>query len=169
MERKNESAAWNMVSEVELTYKSKVKAADRPFVKCSSDIEKVLRNFYDENTIELQEQFYVMYLNRAFRVLGIYKVSTGGITGVIADPKLIMAMALKLASCYLILSHCHPSGNLQPSRADVDLTQKIKQAAAFFDMKVLDHVILTSNEYLSFTDEEAVSKVKGAVFFYFQF
>lgn len=153
MEKKNESAAWNMVSEVELLYKSKVKASDRPFVKCSADIEKVLRHFYDENTIELQEQFYVLYLNRAYRVLGIYKVSTGGITCVIVDPKLIMAMALRLASCYLILSHCHPSGSLKPSNADITLTQKIKQAASFFDMKVLDHLILTSNEYLSFTDE----------------
>jgi len=71
MESKNESAAWNMVSEVELIYKSKVKAADRPFIKCSADIEKVLRHFYDENTIELQEQFNVLYLNRGHRVLGI--------------------------------------------------------------------------------------------------
>jgi len=64
-----------------------------------------------------------------------------------------MAMALRLASCYMILSHCHPSGNLTPSNADIMLTQKIKQAASLFDIKVLDHVILTSTEYLSFTDE----------------
>lgn len=153
MERKNESAVWNMVSEVELIYRSKVKATDRPFVKCSADIEKVLRNFYDENTIELQEQFNILYLNRGYRVLGIYKASTGGITGTVVDPRLIFAMALKLASSYLILSHCHPSGNLTPSKADMVLTQKIKQAASFFDMKVLDHVILTSAEYLSFSDE----------------
>lgn len=153
MERKKGSAAWNMISEVELIYKSKVKASDRPFVKCSGDIEKVLRHFYDENTIELQEQFNVLYLNRGHRILGIYKVCTGGITGTVADPRLIMAMALKLASCYMILSHCHPSGNLTPSNADITLTQKIKQAASLFDIKVLDHVILTSTEYLSFTDE----------------
>lgn len=153
MEKKMDSSAWNMVSEVELIYKSKVKASERPFIKCSSDIEKILRNFYDENTIELLESFYVMYLNRSYRVLGIYKVSAGGITGTIADPRLIMAMALKLASCYLVLSHCHPSGNLQPSSADILITEKIKLVASLFDMKVLDHVILTSNEYLSFSDE----------------
>lgn len=153
MERKNESSAWNMVSEVELIYKSKVKASDRPFIKCSADIEKVLRNFYDENTIELQEQFNILYLNRGYLVLGIYRVSIGGITGTVVDPRLVFAMALKLASTYLILSHCHPSGNLTPSNADIILTKKIKQAASFFDIKVLDHVILTSNEYLSFTDE----------------
>lgn len=153
MEQRNESSAWNMASEVELIYKSKVKAAERPIIQCSADIEKVLRSFYDENTIELQEAFYVMYLNRGFRVLGIYKVSEGGITATIADPRLIFAMALKLASTHLVLSHCHPSGNLTPSNADINLTQKIKQAASLFDMKVLGHVILTSTEYLSFTDE----------------
>jgi DNA repair protein RadC len=62
-------------------------------------------------------------------------------------------MALKLVSSYVILSHCHPSGNLTPSRADVALTQQIKQTAAFFNMKVLDHIIITSEKYLSFADE----------------
>jgi len=153
MEKTNESTAWNMVAEVELIYKSKVKACDRPVIKNSADMATILRHFYDENTIELQEQFFVIYINRACRVLGVYKASVGGITGTVADPRLIMAMALKLASCYLILSHCHPSGNLIPSKADITLTQKLKQAAAFFDMKVLDHIILTSDEYMSFSDE----------------
>ncbi|MFT3703031.1 MAG: JAB domain-containing protein [Agriterribacter sp.] len=153
MEMQNDSSNWNMVSEVELVYKSKVKIAARPVVKCSADIEKILRSFYNEETIELQEQFSVMYLNRACRILGIYKVSTGGITATIADPRLIFAMALKLAACYLILSHSHPSGNLKPSNADLILTHKIKQAASFFDMKIVDHIILTGDEYLSFSDE----------------
>ncbi|PVD53774.1 hypothetical protein DC498_04490 [Terrimonas sp.] len=78
MEQNLESSAWNMVSEVELIYKSKVKASDRSFIKSSVDMVNALRNFYDENTIELQEAFYVMYLNRGFRVLGIYKVSESG-------------------------------------------------------------------------------------------
>ncbi|MBS1737763.1 MAG: JAB domain-containing protein [Bacteroidetes bacterium] len=153
MEKKIESSTWNLVSEVELVYKSKVKASERPFLKCSADIEKILRNFYNENTIELQEQFYVLYLNRAYKVLGIYKVSSGGITGTVVDSRLIFAMALKLASCYLILSHCHPSGNLNPSNEDIRITHKIKEAAALFDMKVIDHVILSSEDYLSFSDE----------------
>ena len=105
MERTNESSAWDMVSEVELIYKSKVKASERPIIKRSMDCDKILRNYYDENTIELQEQFYVLYLNRAYKVLGIYKVSSGGITSTVVDSRLIFAMALKLASCYLILSH----------------------------------------------------------------
>ncbi|MBN8789436.1 MAG: hypothetical protein J0I84_20335 [Terrimonas sp.] len=67
MEQNLESSAWNMVSEVELIYKSKVKASDRSFIKSSVDMINALRNFYDENTIELQEAFYMMYLNRGFR------------------------------------------------------------------------------------------------------
>ncbi len=153
MERKNKVSALNMVSEVELRYKSKVKASERPVIRCSKDIVNVLKNYYDENTIELQEQFNVLYLNRACRVLGIYRLSIGGITATVADPRLILAMALKLTACNMILSHCHPSGNLHPSKADIAITEKIKAAAAFFDMNVLDHIILTSEGYFSFADE----------------
>lgn len=153
MERTNESSAWNMVSEVELIYKSKIKASERPYIKRSMDCDKILRNYYDENTIELQEQFNILYLNRANRVLAIYKVSTGGITGTLVDIRLILAMALKLAACGIILSHCHPSGNLTPSKADLALTSKMKQAASLLDLMVLDHIILSSESYLSFADE----------------
>ena len=142
-----------LVSEVELIYKSKVKASDRPIVKSSSDSETIFRRHWDLNKIELQEQFCVLYLNRANRVLGIYKLSTGGITGTIADPRLILATALKLAACGLILAHSHPSGNLKPSNADIQLTSKISCAASYHDITVLDHIILSSDGYLSFADE----------------
>jgi len=142
-----------LVSEVELIYKSKVKASDRPVVKSSSDSEAIFRRHWDLNKIELQEQFCVLYLNRANRVLGIYKLSTGGITGTIADPRLILATALKLAACALILAHSHPSGNLKPSNADLLLTSKIKCAGNYHDIIVLDHIILGSDGYFSFADE----------------
>lgn len=142
-----------MVSQVELIYKSTVKSSERPVVKSSADSHSIVRNFYDENTIELQEQFWILYLNNSHRALGIYKASSGGITGTVADTRLILATALKLSACALVLSHCHPSGNLKPSQADLKLTNKIKQAAAFIDMTVLDHLIITSEGYLSFADE----------------
>jgi DNA repair protein RadC len=153
MERTNESSAWNMVAEVELIYKSKVKPSERPVIKSSSDSHRILLNYYDENTIELQEQFFVLYLNRSNRALGIYKASAGGITGTVADPRLILVTALKLSACGLIISHCHPSGNLKPSQADLNLTSKIKQAAALLDISLLDHIIVSSEGYLSFADE----------------
>ena len=142
-----------LVSEVELIYKSKVKASERPIVKSSSDSEAILRRHWDLNKIELQEQFCVLYLNRANRVLGIYKLSTGGITGTIADPRLVLASALKLPACALILAHSHPSGNLNPSNADLQLTSKIKSASDYHDIKVLDHIIIRNDGYLSFADE----------------
>jgi DNA repair protein RadC len=153
MERTNESAVLNMVSEVELIYKSRVKPSQRPLIKCAADYQRILRNYYNENTIELQEQFLVLYLNNAHRALGIYKASAGGITGTVADPRLILVTALRLCACSLVLSHCHPSGNLTPSQADIRLTNKIKQAASFIDVAVIDHVIISSEGYLSFSDQ----------------
>jgi DNA repair protein RadC len=95
----------------------------------------------------------VILLNRAHRVLGIYELSTGGVTGTIADPKLVFTAALKANACSLVLSHNHPSGNLRPSKADEELTMKIKEAGKFLDIQVLDHLIVTSEGYFSFADE----------------
>ena len=103
--------------------------------------------------IELLEEFKVLFLNRANRVLQIFPVSQGGMTGTVADPRLILAGAIKIASCAMILVHNHPSGNLKPARADEDLTFKIREAAKYFDLKVLDHLIITSEGYYSFADE----------------
>lgn len=92
-------------------------------------------------------------LNRAQRVLGIYELSTGGVTGTVADPKLVFIAALKANACNIILSHNHPSGNLKPSSADEQLTKKIATAGMYMDIKVADHVIITSEGYYSFADE----------------
>lgn len=153
METKVSTAAWNMVSEIEVIYKSKVKPSLRPQVKTPTEAYELFRLHWDENKIELQEQFAVMFLNRAKRVLGIYLTSTGGITGTVADPRLIVGAALKLACCYIILAHSHPSGNLKPSNADIELTRKIKCGAALLDIMVIDHIILTSEGHLSFSEE----------------
>lgn len=144
---------WTQAAEIEIIYKTKVKAANRPVVKCSSDIYQLLLQVWDENLIELQEQFKVILLNRSNRVLGIYQASSGGITGTVADPKLILIAALKAGACSIVLSHNHPSANLKPSRADEELTCKIREAAKFLDMQVLDHLIISLSGYYSFADE----------------
>lgn len=92
----------------------------------------------------MQEEFIVLFLNRGNRVIGLYDASTGGICGTVADPRLILAAALKSMALSLILAHNHPSGNLKPSRADEELTRKINEAAKFHDINVLDHIVLTS-------------------------
>lgn len=145
--------AWTKVAEVGLVYKTKIKASERPVIKSSADCCNVLRQIWDENKLEMQEEFKVLLLNRSNRVIGVYEASTGGICGTVADPRLILATALKSLSVSLILAHNHPSGNLKPSKADEELTQKIKMAAGFHDIKVLDHIILTAETYYSFADE----------------
>jgi len=153
METLMNQQTWNQIAEVELIYKSKVKASERPQVKTSKDAADLLKHLWSEDKIDFVEQFKVLFLNRANKVLGIFEASSGGVSGTVADPKLIFVAALKANACSIIISHNHPSGNLKPSQPDQELTQKIKQAGQFLDIKLLDHVIVTSESYYSFADE----------------
>ena len=153
MEQLMNVSALNIVAEVELVYKSKVKLSERPLVKSSKECYQLLLQTWDENKIEFVEQFKVVLMNRAQRVLGIYELSTGGVSGTVADPKLVFTAALKANACNIILSHNHPSGNLKPSRADEELTKKIATAGMYLDIKVIDHIIVTSEGYYSFAKE----------------
>jgi DNA repair protein RadC len=99
------------------------------------------------------EQFWMICLNRNQEVAKIIQISTGGVTGTIADPKIIFKYALEhLASC-IILSHNHPSGNLTPSQADIKLTKQLSEGARLLDMTLSDHIIFSNNGYFSFADE----------------
>ena len=141
-----------VISEIEISYKPK--RSNHPVVKSSNDAYNYLKQFYPEETIALLEQFTVAFLNRANRIIGISVVSKGGITGTIADPRLILATALKTAATGIVLCHNHPSGNLQASTADIEITKKIQSACNFLDIKLLDHIIISpSGTYLSFADE----------------
>jgi DNA repair protein RadC len=146
-------SALSMVSEVELFYKNKVKPSERPLVKSSKECYQLLLQTWDENKIEFVEQFKVVLMNPAQRVLGIYELSTGGVAGTVADPKLVFTAALKANACNIILSHNLPSGNLKPSRADEELTNKIATGGMYLAIKVVDHIIVTSEGYYSFADE----------------
>ena len=149
----NNTPAWTIASEVELIYKSKVKASERPQILSSKDAYEILIKIWDEGKIDFVEQFNILLINKANKVLGVYKVSTGGITGTVADPRQIFTAALKANACGLVLAHNHPSGTLKPSRQDEQLTSKMKEAGSFLDIKVLDHLIVTSESYYSFADE----------------
>jgi len=144
---------WTRVAEVELVYKTTVRASERPKISSVKDCYELLKEYWNENTIEMQEEFKVLLLNRGNKVIGIYEASSGGITGTVADPRLILAAAIKSLAVSIILSHNHPSGNLKPSRADEELTQKIKMAACYHDIKLVDHIIITSEGYYSFAEE----------------
>jgi DNA repair protein RadC len=99
------------------------------------------------------EVFAVLFLNRANKINHFQIISEGGMTGTVADPRIILKKALEEDAVNLILCHNHPSGSLKPSRADEDLTLKIKEAAKYFDIKVLDHLIVSDDGYYSFADE----------------
>ena len=153
MESVKDLSVLNTVAEVQLIYKSKVKPSERPQIRSSKDCYEILKQTWDEDKIEFVEQFKVMLLNKAQRVLGIYEMSTGGVAGTVADTRLVFIAALKANACGVILSHNHPSGNLIPSRADEELTRKMKQAGLLIEIPVLDHIIMTSESYFSFADQ----------------
>ena len=122
-------------------------------IKTSVDCYKALKMFFDEDTIELTETFIAIYLNRSNNTIGWMKVSSGGITGTIVDQRIVLGTALKAAATAIILAHNHPSGNLQPSQSDIDLTTRMKAAATFMDITIIDHLIVTDENYYSFADE----------------
>lgn len=100
-----------------------------------------------------REIFAVVYLNQAYKVLGTEIISEGGITGTVADPRIILKKALEKDAVKIVLCHNHPSGSLKPSYADEILTQKIKKAADYMDIQVLDHLIVSEEGFYSFADE----------------
>lgn len=107
---------------------------------------------WNKSTIELQEEFKVLLLNRNNQVLGIYPLSKGGTASSIVDVKLLFSVALKCNTHGIILAHNHPSGNLTPSKSDKDITTKIINASKLLDVKILDHIIVTKDDYYSFAD-----------------
>lgn len=139
------------VGEVELTYKLTTRNKNK--VSSSADAYQILLPTFKEGTIDYKEYFKVLYLNQANQVLGFTQISEGGITETSVDVRVILQAALLTNSVSLILAHNHPSGNLKPSKQDLELTQFIKEAAELMRIRVLDHIILTSEKYYSFADE----------------
>lgn len=152
MENTNQNKLYQ-VAEIQLTYKSNVKPSLRPKINTSRDAYNILLENWDDSKIEFIEQFKVILLNRANKVLGIVEISTGGVSGTVADPKVILGAALKAAASGFIMAHNHPSGNLTPSQTDTDLTRKLKEGGRFLEIQLLDHVIVTTEGYYSFADE----------------
>ena len=122
-------------------------------VSSSLDAVNVFRQHFDRDEIDYRESFFALYLNQAHKVLGIRKISESGIPSTVVDVRIIMQAALLCNASALILAHNHPSGNLKPSAEDLKITQRIKSASEFLNFKLLDHVILTSTNHLSFADE----------------
>jgi len=127
-----------------------VASIDKTVVTSSADVATYLQASLRDYKHEV---FAVIFLNRANKINDFKIISEGGITGTVADPRIILKKALEQDAVSIILCHNHPSGSLKPSRADEELTFKIKEAAKYFDIKVLDHLIVGDDGYYSFADE----------------
>jgi DNA repair protein RadC len=141
------------VSEIDLIYKTRVKASERPKINNSKDVANIMFDTWNPDTIEHIEEFKILLLNRSNKVLGIKHVAKGGISGTVTDVRIIMQTAIKANASGIIACHNHPSGNLNPSEADTKITNKIKEAGSIMDIQLLDHVIITPDkDYFSFAD-----------------
>ena len=121
-------------------------------VASSQDVNAFIRTIYPVE-INIREAMVAVFLNNSNHTLGYSVASIGGITGTLVDVRLILRDALLTQSTAIILVHNHPSGSLQPSQADISITEKVKNAALLMDIKLIDHLIITENQFFSFADE----------------
>ena len=144
----------NFVSEISVsyshTYKRKIKVTD------AYSAEKTLRKMWDTQLMNIQEQFCVLFLNNANEVVGFRCLSSGTLTSSLVDFKILFGLACKSLSSGIIIAHNHPSGKLKPSKADLDLTQKVKEAGNILGINLLDHIILTNNSFTSLANEHYI-------------
>ncbi len=146
-----EAKAISIVAALELGKRRKLEDNhSSPQIKSSRDVYEIFEPMVSDLPYE---EFWILLLNRANRIIGKSKISQGGVAGTVIDTKLIMKTAVENLASSIILCHNHPSGNLNPSVSDIDITHKIKTAANCLDMKLLDHVIVADHSYYSFLDE----------------
>ena len=142
------------VNEISIRYKERIPAPFWKQIKSSKDAAELLFQTWNKETIAVHESFKIVLLNNSNKVKGVYQISQGGITGTLVDLRILFAVVLKTLSVGILLVHNHPSGKLEASQPDKDITKKIKMAAQLFDVKVLDHIIMAPNgEYFSFADQ----------------
>jgi hypothetical protein len=141
---------YHQVSEIQVSYSPNIVGT---IVSTSESSYKVALNNWNLDTIEMFEEAKVIFLNNALKVIGIYSLSKGGISSSVVDIRLILSIALKSISTHIILIHNHPSTSLTPSKADMDITSKLKTACGFLEIKLLDHLIINKESYYSFADE----------------
>ncbi|MEO6231261.1 MAG: DNA repair protein RadC [Ferruginibacter sp.] len=146
-----EAKAITIASAMELGRRRQAATAmEKAVIRTSTDIAQYLRAMIKDFNYEV---FAVLFLNKGNKVNHFEIISRGGITGTVADPRVILKRALEYDATSIVLCHNHPSGNLKPSRADEDLTYKIKEASKYFDIRVMDHIIVSEEGYYSFADE----------------
>ncbi|SHG45970.1 DNA repair protein RadC [Fodinibius roseus] len=144
------------LAEVKLSYKNNQPTQSFPEITSPKQAEQVLREIWDKDQLQLREEFVVLLLNNAKKLLGWSKISSGGATATIVDPASVFQVALLANATSIILAHNHPSGNLEASSADKKLTKRIKKSGKMLGIEVEDHVILTADNYISFREKEII-------------
>jgi len=140
------------IPEITVSYKDNVKTSERAVVSSSMDAAKIFAVAF-EDCMQHHEEVYVLFLNRAMRVLGISNIAKGGVNGAAVDIRIILQTALKVSASFISISHNHPSGSVRPSADDLVLTKAIKKGCEAVGIKLLDHVIMAEENYCSFADE----------------
>ncbi|MEA5459110.1 JAB domain-containing protein [Arcicella sp. LKC2W] len=137
--------------EISLQYKNNVKQSELFTIETVEDCEIVLRQIFDSSTFLWREELLLLCVNCANKVVGSYKISVGGINSTICDPKVIFTIALNAGATGIILAHNHPSGNRTPSPADKETTKRVQKIGELLNIKLIEHMILTQEDYYSFS------------------
>ena len=146
-----EAKAIAIVAALELGRRRRAEAVeDKKQIKSSQDVFALMHPHLEDLP---HEEFWVVLLNRANKIIDKRKISHGGMTGTVTDVKIILKEAIDRRATGIIMCHNHPSGNTHPSKADFNITRKLKNAAAYLDIQVLDHIITGEKNYYSFADE----------------
>lgn len=146
-----EAKAVSIIAALELGRRRRTEEAlEKKKISSSTSVFELMQPIIGELP---HEEFWIIYLNNSNKVIDQLQLSKGGITGTLVDVRLVLKKALEVGATAIILSHNHPSGNLSPSSADKQLTQKLKTAGESLDIKILDHIIVTEKSYFSFADE----------------
>jgi len=151
-----EAKAISIVAAMELGKRRKVSdILEKAKIDSSKDVFEIFASVLCDLPYE---EFWVLFLNRANKIINKQKISQGGVSGTVIDIRLVLKQAIEKLASGIILCHNHPSGNIQPSKSDIDITKKLKDAAKLMDINVLDHIIVTDNEYFSFADKGLIAK-----------
>lgn len=146
-----EAKAITLISALELGRRRKLSESKEKYkIGGSKDAFNYMQPFLEDLSYE---EFWVIYMNRSNRIIDQVKISQGGISGTVIDVRIILKHAIEKLASTIIICHNHPSGNLQPSKSDIQITSKLKEASKFHDIELLDHLIISDSSYYSFADE----------------
>ena len=150
-----ELTTGNVIQEITLKYRPRKVSEAR--IRCSTDAYNAVLPFYNKDTISLYESVLVFFVNSSFEMIGFIRHSQGGMTETTVDPRLIIGTALKCGATGIILTHNHPSGNIEPSHSDDKFTQKIMRGCKYMDIMLLDHLIVSEKRYFSYMEHDKLT------------